>query len=101
MKFKQISQKTNKKKNHMFGFCETFLTSTNCKENSNELNIDGYSCKNARKDRKNKKGGGLIAYFANHVKYQRLAYLENDLIESMWFKICPDNEQSFLLCFIY
>ena len=43
----------------------------------------------------------MIAYFANQVKYQRLAYLENDLIESMWFKICPDNEQLFLLCFIY
>ena len=42
-------------KPHVVGFCETFLTSTNCQENSNELNIDGYSCKIARKDRKNKK----------------------------------------------
>jgi len=67
----------------------------------NELNIDGYTNKNARKDRKNKKGGGLIAYFANHVKYERLSCLENDQVESMWFKICPANEQPFLLCFVY
>ena len=43
----------------------------------------------------------MVAYFANHVKYERLSCLENDQVESMWFKICPANEQPFLLCFIY
>jgi hypothetical protein len=38
--------------------------------------------------------------YANHVKYERLSYLENDQVESMWFKICPTNEQPFLLCFV-
>ena len=35
----------------------------------------------------------MIAYFANHIKYERVKILE---IESMWFKIFP-----FLLCFVY
>ena len=43
----------------------------------------------------------MVAYFANHVKYERLSCLENDQDESMWFKICPANEQLFLLCFVY
>ena len=51
-------------------------------------------------EKKTKKGGGLIVYLANHVKYERLSYLENDQVESMWFKICPTNEQPFLLCFV-
>ena len=42
----------------------------------------------------------MVAYFANHVKYERLSCLENDQDESMWFKICPANEQLFLLCFV-
>jgi hypothetical protein len=46
----------------------------------NELNIKGYTFKNARKDRRNKKkrGVGLIAYFANHIKYERVKILESE-----------------------
>jgi len=48
--------KLNKEeKPHVIGFCETFLDSENCNVDSNELNIDGYTNKNARKDRKKQK----------------------------------------------
>lgn len=42
-----------------------------------------------------KKGGGLITYFAHHIKYERLSNSESEQIESMWFKLHPLHEQPF------
>ena len=47
--------------------------------------MPGYS--NERKDRENKKGGGLIVYFDNDIKYERRILLEHENIETVWFKI--------------
>lgn len=78
---------------------EAFLNTKKGKRDSNEINIPGYS--NERKDRENKKGGGWIVYFDNDIKYERMTLLQNENIETVWFKIFPKHKESFLLCFVY
>ncbi|CAC5398360.1 unnamed protein product [Mytilus coruscus] len=60
----------------IIGMCETFLNEKKCKQDSNEINIPGYSSTNARKDGENRQGGGWIVYFDNNIKYERLTSLE-------------------------
>ena len=82
----------------IIGMCETFLNNEHCKQDSNEINIPGYTSSNARKDRENKQGGGWIVYFDNNIKYERMQTLESNL-ETMWFKIFPLHEESFFNMF--
>ena len=58
-----FSRLKDSEKPYVIGFCETFLDSNICQDTPNELNIKGYTFKNARKDRRNKKkkgGGGRL-----------------------------------------
>ena len=80
----------------ILGLCETFLHD-NIK--NNELQIKNY--KFERKDRKVKKGGGIITYINEAIVYKRRYDLEINDIESIWIQIFCKNRKSFLINFVY
>jgi hypothetical protein len=80
----------------ILGLCETFLHD-NIK--NNELQIKNY--KFERKDRKVKKGGGIITYINEGIVYKRRYDLEINDIESIWIQIFCKNRKSFLINFVY
>ena len=81
---------------HIFGLCETFLSDV---VSDAELQI--YNFKIERKDRQNKRGGGLLLYIHENVPYKRRIELENNQIESVWIEVRFPNSKSFLLNFSY
>ena len=51
------------------------------------VNLTGFSCE--RKDRVERRGGGVVSYVRNDVLYDRLDYLESDSFEVVWINIHP------------
>ena len=80
----------------VFGFCETFLTEN---ISDNELKIDNYVFE--RKDRFDKKGGGIVIYISESIPYKRRLELESNTMESVWIEISFPNTKSFLINCIY
>ena len=65
---------------------ETFLKPS---KPDSVCNIPGYYM--FRKDRIQKKGGGLLVYVADRVKASRILDLEDDYVESLWLSVHPHN----------
>ena len=66
---------------------------------TDQLLIDGYSIE--RKDRGNGKGGGILCYIRNDLKWQRRYDLEVDNIECIWVEIFFVSSKSILICIAY
>ena len=64
---------------------ETFLKPS---KPDSVCNIPGYTF---RKDRIQKKGGGLLVYVADRVKASMILDLEDDYVESLWLSVHPHN----------
>ena len=47
--------------------------------------IDGYTCE--RRDRVDRRGGGVLTYIRNSIPYHRLSILECDEVESLWLLV--------------
>lgn len=80
----------------IIGLCETFL---NEDTSNNELYVTNYNFE--RKDRPLKKGGGLIVYINENVKYIRRYDLESSEIESICIEVNLKNYKPFIIMFIY
>ena len=74
----------------IIGFCETFLT-----ENTSDaiIRIPNYVFE--RKDRKDKKGGGILLYVKNNIRYKRRLDLESEYLESVWIEVFSKNKTVF------
>ena len=66
---------------------------------TDQLLIDGNSIE--RKDRGNGKGGGILCYIRNDLKWQRRYDLEVDNIECIWVEIFFVSSKSILICIAY
>ena len=80
----------------ILGVCETFL---NDKISSNVLSIKGYNME--RRDRKDKKGGGILMYLSNEITYKRRDDLELGDIESIWIEVKFKYSKPILVCSAY
>ncbi|MCU7800562.1 MAG: reverse transcriptase family protein [gamma proteobacterium symbiont of Lucinoma myriamae] len=85
----------------IFGVCETFLNNTVADD---ILTVNGYHFE--RKDRTSanlhaEKGGGILIYIGDHLKYIRRHDLESPDIESVWIEVKIQNSKSFLICSLY
>ena len=49
--------------------------------------IGGFNCE--RKDRLNKRAGGVVCYLRNSMVYTRMVELEDQTLEVLWLKIMP------------
>ena len=60
--------------------------------------IGGFNCE--RKDRLNKRAGGVVCYLRNSMVYTRMVELEDQTLEVLWLKIMPKETTSavFLYC---
>ena len=65
--------------------------------------IDGYTCE--RRDRLNRRAGGVLTYIRNSIPYHRLSILECDEVESLWLQVkdkcMPRNCSLILVGVIY
>ena len=74
----------------LLGMCETFLDENT---GDNILHMDGFNFE--RKDRSvlrddslsTKRGGGVVVYIADYIRYKRRTDLESVDIESIWLEI--------------
>ena len=79
----------------IIALCETFLDS-NC---SFELSLEGY-LPVMRRDRSHGIGGGVAAYFADHLVAKRRLDLEQDNVEIMWSEVSSANNKIlFSVCY--
>ncbi len=81
----------------MLGISETFLSQ---KDPDNKQIIEGYH-KPERSDRKDKEGGGLLAYVSLAKEYIRRDDLETPNAEVMWLQIRPPKSENFLVGYVY
>ena len=51
------------------------------------LALEGFCLE--RKDRDNRRGGGVACYIRNDIEYNRLRELEDDMLEVLWIKVMP------------
>lgn len=86
----------NKHAPNIFGICETFLTDDTLNE---QIAIHNYAFE--RKDRKDKKGGGLLIYIQSNLRYVRRYDIETTNIETIWLEIFYESNSSFLVNFTY
>ena len=95
---KYILTSKNYDKIDVLGLCETYLRESIVDFN---LDIPGYSY--LRKDRKHKKGGGLLVYIANHVNFKNRQEFKSETVESIWidFFFFQKNAKPFFVCFVY
>ena len=83
----------------ILGLCETFLDENT---DDNILQMEGFNFE--RKDRaalrqgalNTNRGGGVVVYIADHIKYKRRNDLESSEIESIWLEINLKNTKPFL-----
>ena len=83
----------------ILGLCETFLDETT---DDNILQMEDFNLE--RKDRAalrqgalhTKRGGGVVVYIADHIKYKRRNDLESSEIESIWLEINLKTQNLFL-----
>ena len=80
----------------IFAMCETFMNDSISDIN---LNIPNYSY--IRRDRCNKKGGGILVYISDNVSYRHRPDLEHAEIESISIEISYPNTKPFLLNIVY
>ena len=76
------------------------LSETHTEQDQNDLfEIPGYSfiCRS----RKSGKGGGVAAYIAEYIKWERRNDLESENIENIWIEIQPNYAKSILICIMY
>ncbi|XP_031556235.1 uncharacterized protein LOC116292996 [Actinia tenebrosa] len=67
---------------------------------NNSLQLDGYAIE--RKDRNNKKGGGLLTYINNRLLFKRRVDLEDEKLEIIWLEIKTSTQSPTILTgFIY
>ena len=79
----------------ILGLCETFL---NENFSENEFHLTNFQM--FRKDRTTY-GGGILVYVKSDYPCWQRSDLENDNLETLWLEIKPDNQKSFLLCYVY
>jgi len=72
----------------IIALCETFLDS-NC---TFDLSLEGY-LPIMRRDRTHGIGGGVAAYFANHLVAKRRSDLERNNVEVMWSEVSSANNK--------
>ena len=88
----------------LLGMCETFLDKNT---GDNILHMDGFNFE--RKDRSvlrddslsTKRGGGVVVYIADHIRYKRQTDLESADIESIWLEINLKNTKPILISSVY
>ena len=82
------------------GVTETWLSDT---VPPSITTIDGYSCE--RRDKVEKKGGGVLAYIRENIPYNRQGYLESNDVESLWVlvrdKCMPRQYSQILIVVVY
>ena len=81
----------------IFGMVETFLQSD---IDNNALRVQNYN-NFERRDRLQKRGGGIIVYIKNSMTYRRRYDFEIEDIESICIEIKVPNVKPFLIIFIY
>jgi exonuclease III len=89
-----LSQMDNKP--NILGFSETFLSD---KVQDSEVAIPGYSLH--RRDRGDRKGGGIAVYISEHLPAIRRPDLEHSQIEAVWLEVRPIGIKPMLVCHIY
>ena len=95
-KFDEVKIILNESNVDIFGLCETFLDD---KTSNNNLSISGYNME--RKDRKIKKGGGILVYLKDSLTYSRRYDMENDDIETIWLQLNFPYTKPILINFVY
>ena len=80
----------------ILGLCETFLHDGISDE---DLHIQNYYI--IRKDRNNRKGGGILIYIKDNIPVQQRHDLNVTLLESIWIELTFPKSHSFLLNFVY
>ena len=82
------------------GVTETWLSDT---VPPSITTIDGYSCE--RRDRVEKKGGGVLAYIRKNIPYNRMGYMESNDVEFLWVlvrgKCMPRQFSHILIVVVY
>ena len=81
---------------NILGIVETYLTQN---IEDKDLIIDSFNFE--RRDRQQRKGGGVLVYIKSNIPYQRRFDLENNEIESIWIEIKYPACKPFLLNFVY
>lgn len=81
---------------HILGLCETFLTKS---ITNKEITIPGYN--HERRDRSDKKGGGLIVYIKQNIQYTRRLDIETCNTESIWLQVNIVGSKPLLVGFYY
>ena len=66
---------------------------------SQEIEITGYT--SIRKDRIDKKGGGVLVYIRKDINFIRKSELESDNVESIWLQLFLYNKNSILVGLAY
>ena len=80
----------------IMGLTETFLKP---KYMSQEIEITGYT--SIRKDRIDKKGGGVLVYIQKDINFIRKSELESDNVESIWLQLFLYNKKSIFMGLVY
>ena len=81
---------------HIFGLIETFL---NAEILDNDIQIPNYNI--IRRDRNNRKGGGILIYIKDNIPFQHRLDLNVNFLESVWIEIMFPQTKSFLINFVY
>merc|ERR1711915_469741 len=83
----------------IIGLTETWLDSEK-NEFISEFNIEGYTLIN--KDRKSKRGGGVLIYIRDYLKPIRVeSQTNNEKVETVWAQLTGDNNQRVNIGVVY
>ena len=95
-KLDEIKYVLSHSKKHILGLCETFLIN---EIQDSEIQIPNFNC--IRRDRDNRKGGGIVVYIKDNIPFKHRLDLNTCSLESVWIEIMFPNAKSFLINFIY
>lgn len=96
-KFDELQILLTSNKIDIFGITETKLDQIHITES---FTINGFQVP-FRKDRSNKKGGGILVYVRNNISCCQRTDLEDSELEHVWLEVKNPNSKSFLLCVLY
>ena len=82
---------------HIFSLSETHLTS----QNETQVKIPGFHYINKPRKSRAEKGGGVGAYVASYLPYQRREDLEHPEVECIWLEFLFPKSRGILICIIY